>query len=168
MIYPLKELSLLSHIRGLSGSIYGLKMHSDKHIKKFAKNFGIPKYKHYPTPHLRTLADGRPYSRSFNFYPRYDFGDSHMVRIVRLKNILDKFYVFGSRLQDIVRTRTSILNRTQNYRYIRKIVGLPCNGQRSKTNAQTTKKKCRSLLKQYPQRNRLYIKILKNDFSSSV
>ena len=161
MIYPIKKLTILSQLRGLSGSVYGLSIHTDKQIKKFAKYMGIPKNKHCKVPHIKTLSDGRPSSKRVRFFPKYSFAEPHMIKVVRIKYVLDKFYIFGSRLLDIVGIRSLKNNSVQNYRYLRKIVGLPCNGQRSKTNAQTTKKRCRSLLKQYPQRTRLYFKILR-------
>jgi small subunit ribosomal protein S13 len=82
-------------------------------------------------------------ARVFGLFPYVKIEKIDSVRIRKLESFIKANFITGKELRDIVRRSLKSIAELRNYRAKRLAYGLPCNGQRSRTNARTAKRLCR-------------------------
>jgi hypothetical protein len=118
--------------------IYGLNFMQKKSSLLFDKKFGFPGTFHWRTPRIRKIE--RPaHSRRHLIAIVQQFNDC--VLLPKMRSIVDNNYIFGSDLEDKIKKFLLTKKKSETLQCIKTIIGLPCRGQRTKTNANTCKKK---------------------------
>lgn len=82
-------------------------------------------------------------SRLFGLYPYIKLSRISILKIRKIENFVKANFVTGKELKDVVRRSLKFIAELRNYKARRMAFGLPCNGQRSRTNARTAKRLCR-------------------------
>jgi ribosomal protein S13 len=117
--------------------VYGLNFIINKRSSVFDKKFGAPGIKHWSTPRIRRLE--RPaHSKRKRIAIVQQFNDCLLLG--KMRAIVENFYFFGSELQKKNALFIARKQASGTYQSLRTLIGLPCKGQRSKTNARTCKR----------------------------
>jgi small subunit ribosomal protein S13 len=82
----------------------------------------------------------RQITSHLGFAPNVYVRDLTHIEVESLLRILDKFYVFDLKLRFKNKQIFDEQLRIRSYRGMRRKAGLPCRGQRTKTNASTARK----------------------------
>jgi ribosomal protein S13 len=101
----------------------------------FNKKFGIPY--NGKSPKIRKY-ERAAHSRRKRISIVQKFNDCQLLH--KMRYIIERFYFFGKELQQKEVQQRLIERQKKTLHYMRKTIALPCNGQRTKTNARTAKR----------------------------
>jgi len=122
----------------ITQQVYNLNFTYKKRSFFFDKRFGITPFSCWPTMRIRDLeraakSNRRPIAIVQKF--------NDCLLLAKMRHIIDHNYVFGESVERKRQGYLALKAQVNSYHEFRRLIGLPIRGQRSKTNARTTKKK---------------------------
>ena len=122
----------------ITQQVYNLNFTYKKRSLFFDKRFGVTPFSCWPTMRVRDLE--RPAkSRRKPISIVQKFNDC--LLLAKMRHIIDSNYIFGETVQRKRQLHLALKAKVPSYHEFRRLIGLPIRGQRSKTNARTTKNK---------------------------